>query len=439
MSVVSLGKDPPKVTVDEVNSLCSKAGISVPQKHAEDFATLLGHTEQSVKLILDQEDYVPTTDLERYPRSDVHIPNPKDSDKGGWATKCSAKSIEPRNDLLRGKTVALKDNIALAGVRCTNGTEAMAWTPAFDATVATRIMDAGGTITGKATCENACLEGVSDTSCTGKVHNPYADNHSAGGSSSGSGRLVATGSVDMAIGCDQGGSIRIPSSMCGVVGLKPTWGLVPYTGIISFECTIDHAGPMAKNVRDVAVMLEAIAGSDGIDDRQPPYLPPNMLNYTSQLEDWKSSTDTAKPLAGVKIGVLKEGFEVYGMDQNIHKLCTSAVDELKELGAEMTNVSIPSHLNGALLWVCSIPIAGVRQGLFSDMSGRKQHFMIDRILSSSNPVSQKAFDALGPGAQNNYIRYLYLVEKHGPELHAKCSNLLRQLNVSSNHTPAKEM
>ena len=123
-------------------------------------------------------------------------------------------------------------------------------------------MDAGAMITGKAACESACLEGASDTSCTGKVHNPYADNYSCGGSSSGSARLVASGSVDMAIGCDQGGSIRIPASTCGIVGLKPTWGLVPYTGIISLEATIDHAGPMARSVPDVAKLLQAIAGSD---------------------------------------------------------------------------------------------------------------------------------------------------------------------------------
>ena len=224
MSVVSLGKDAPTLPHDEVASLASTAGIMIPDKHVDDFAKLLGAFEQTVDVLLEEEDYVPEVDLDKYPRTDVHVPD--DTDKGGWATKCTAKCIEPRSDLLKGKTVALKDNVALAGVRCTNGTTALDWTPQIDATIVTRILDAGATISGKATCENACLEGVSDTSCTGKVHNPYADNYSCGGSSSGSGRLVATGSVDMAIGCDQGGSIRIPSSMCGLVGLKPTWGLV---------------------------------------------------------------------------------------------------------------------------------------------------------------------------------------------------------------------
>lgn len=224
MSVVSLGKHAPTLPHDEVATLASTAGITISDKHVDDFAKLLGAFEQTVDGLLAEEDYVPNVDLDKYPRTDIHVPN--DTDKGGWATKCTAKCVEPKNDLLKGKTVALKDNVALAGVRCTNGTTALDWTPQIDATIVTRILDAGATITGKATCENACLEGVSDTSCTGKVHNPYAHNYSCGGSSSGSGRLVATASVDMAIGCDQGGSIRIPSSMCGLVGLKPTWGLV---------------------------------------------------------------------------------------------------------------------------------------------------------------------------------------------------------------------
>jgi amidase len=431
MSVVTLGQDAKSVPVDEVNDIMSKAGLTAPNNHVEDWGVMLGAMEQSIKSVLDEKDYVPTTDPNKYPRTAIVVPKYEDSNKGGWAAKCVAKATEPKNDLLKGKTVALKDNVALAGVRCTNGTEAMDWTPKFDATVAMRIMDAGGIITGKAACENACMEGVSDTSCTGKVHNAYVDNYSAGGSSSGSGRLVAVGAADMAIGCDQGGSIRIPASMNGVVGLKPTWGLVPYTGIISFECTIDHAGPMAKNVRDTALLLEAIAGPDGMDDRQPFYLPPGALEYSTKLDEWRASIDPSKPLAGTRIGVLKEGFQIPGMDPNIRSLCESAVSKFKDLGAELVNVSIPGHLNAAIVWMCSIPTAGVRQGFFTDMTGRKQLFLLDRIDASGNPMPQKAFDALGPGARNTYVRYLYLEGKYGPQLHAKCSNLLRKINVST--------
>jgi len=173
MSVVSLPEGAPTWTADQIRDLAGKANLKINESHVPDFRTLLGAMDQTIKDVLSQPDYLPTPDLAKYPRTSIHIPTPTESDGGGWATRCTARSTEPTSDLLKGKTIALKDNIALAGVRCTNGTAALDWTPIIDATIATRIMDAGGVITGKATCENACLEGVSDTSVTGKVHNPY--------------------------------------------------------------------------------------------------------------------------------------------------------------------------------------------------------------------------------------------------------------------------
>src|SRR5690606_34435932 len=134
---------------------------------------------------------------------------------------------------LAGKTVALKDNILLAGVPMMNGSSTLeGYIPEFDATIVTRMLDAGATIKGKAHCESFCISGGSHTNSTGLVHNPHKMGYSAGGSSSGSGVVVSLGEVDMAIGGDQGGSIRMPASFCGVYGMKPTWGLVPYTGIM---------------------------------------------------------------------------------------------------------------------------------------------------------------------------------------------------------------
>lgn len=429
MSVVSLGKDPPKINNNEVRQLATNAGISIPEDHVSDFATLLGAVDQAMQEVLEEEDYVPKPDLAKYPRFDIH--EPSGDNENGWATRCITRCLQPKSDLLKGKTIALKDNIALAGVKCTNGTTAIDWTPEVDAVVATRIMDAGGIITGKATCENMCMEGISDTSCTGNVSNPFADGYSAGGSSSGCGRLVADGVVDMAIGCDQGGSIRIPSANCGIVGLKPTWGLVPYTGIISFEATIDHAGPMARSVRDAARLLEAIAGPDGIDDRQSRFLPAGTTEYTSQLEAWLGSRDASRPLAGFKIGLLEEGWSSPNMDPNIKKLCEEAVDRMQSLGAEIISVSIPAHARAAIVATCYLIRAGGRQGILQDMTGRKQLYMLERVAQAQNPLSQVTFDAFGPAAQNGYLRYLFADHKYGPKLHAKCANLLRKINVST--------
>src|SRR5437660_2419057 len=169
------------------------------------------------------------------------------------------------------------------------------YVPNVDATVAIRILDAGGTIVGKSHCEYFCLSGGSHTNATGPVHNPHKRGYSAGGSSSGSAVLVAKGEVDMAIGGDQGGSIRIPSSFCGIYGMKPTHGLVPYTGIMPIELTLDHAGPMTATVADNALLLEVLAGADGLDPRQ---YAPRTAPYTEA---------PGRGVDGLRIGLLQVG------------------------------------------------------------------------------------------------------------------------------------
>jgi amidase len=160
--------------------------------------------------------------------------------------------------------------------------------PESDATVVSRILEAGGEIIGTATCENMPYSLSSNTSSTEVVQNPYAHGCSAGGSSSGVGALVGSldNLVDMGIDADQGGSIRIPAAMSGAVGLKPTHGLVPYRGIVSSEAVMDHVGPICKNVMDVAVLLEAIAGRDGLDDRAVGAQRHGEIKYSSNLKEW---------------------------------------------------------------------------------------------------------------------------------------------------------
>ncbi|KIW82922.1 hypothetical protein Z517_02165 [Fonsecaea pedrosoi CBS 271.37] len=434
MAIASLGKGT-KLDAAEVRALVKAAGLSIPDSVVEDWQVLLGSFEDCAQLVFEEDDSLPIPDPERYVRTDIRIP--EDNDKGGWATRCSIKSVAPTSTLLAGRTVAVKDNTAVAGVRCTNGLPPVngEWIPKYDATIVTRVLDAGGIITGKSACENACMEPISNTSYTGVVHNPYADGYTCGGSSSGSGRLVAIGATDMALGGDQGGSIRIPAAFCGIVGHKPTWGLVPYTGILGLQSVIDHAGPMTANVRDCARLLEAIAGPDGIDDRQPFSMAPETLRYSSALEEFLAA-GAAKPrdqiLKGLKVGVLKEGFASKQMDANVAKACHSAISDLKELGAEVVEVSVPTHDHISVIWMCALPLRGAREALLGDTTGRKNLELTDRVApvapamgpSEKAFLSQDFFDALGPGAQNLYMRYLYVNAKYGASLHAKCTNLL---------------
>ena len=190
------------------------------------------------------------------------------NDLGAWYVRTDITS-EAATGPLAGRTVAIKDNICVAGVPMMNGSAALdGFVPSRDATVVTRVLQAGARITGKAVCEDLCFSGGSHTSRTGPVRNPWDRARTAGGSSSGSAALVAAGLADLAIGGDQAGSVRIPSSFCGVVGHKPTHGLVPYTGAFPIENTIDHLGPITRTVTDAALLLGVLAGPDGLDHRQ---------------------------------------------------------------------------------------------------------------------------------------------------------------------------
>ena len=184
----------------------------------------------------------------RYPRGQFHRPSAEENPHGAWYIKTSIKG-QPGGKLA-GRRVALKDNVCLAGVPMMVGAQLLeGYVPDVDATVVERILDAGGEIAGKAVCEYYCVSGGSHTSSTGPVHNPRKRGYTTGGSSSGSAALVAAGDVDMAIGGDQAGSIRIPASHCGIVGLKPTFGLVPYTGIGAAR---DHARYLRADDRERA-------------------------------------------------------------------------------------------------------------------------------------------------------------------------------------------
>src|SRR2546423_3278722 len=195
----------------------------------------------------------------KYPRTPGHRPGPEENRHNAWYRKTSVKGAP--GGKLKGKRIALKDNICLAGVPMMNGASSLeGYVPDVGATIVTRMLDAGGTILGKVHCEYFCFSGGSHTSAAGPVHNPRKMGYSAGGSSSGSAAVVAAGEVEMAIGGDQGGSIRIPAAYCGVYGLKPTHGLVPYTGVFPIENTLDHTGPMTATVADNALLLEVLAG-----------------------------------------------------------------------------------------------------------------------------------------------------------------------------------
>ncbi|XP_072179433.1 amidase-like [Diadema setosum] len=291
-----------------------------------------------VRGINELDELVEPTPLVKYPRTPGQRPSKADNPCNAWYYKSTITGAP--NGKLSGKRVAIKDCIAVAGIPMMMGCHALeGYVPDFDATVVTRVLDAGGVILGKATCEDNCFSGSSYTSAFGPVSNPYDDTHVAGGSSSGSAVLVAKNEVDLAIGGDQGGSVRIPASWCGVVGLKPTFGLVPYTGAGSGELTLDHLGPITRTVEDCALMLEAIAGyDDGRDPRQPCNI--DVPNYTKHLKDIQPET--------ISVAVLKEGFGQDCSDPAVDRIVTDTIDRFAAAsGATVSRKSMPLHRFGA--------------------------------------------------------------------------------------------
>ena len=279
----------------------------------------------------------------RYPRGQGYRPSGDENRYGAWAWKCQVKGAA--SGKLAGKRVVIKDNIGVAGMPMLVGTALYdGYVADEDATIVTRVLDAGGEVLGKAECENYCYSGGSHTSASGLVRNPRNPDFMSGGSSSGCAALIVAAECDMAIGSDQGGSVRVPSSWSGCVGIKPTHGLVPYTGAGAIEHSIDHLGPMAASSLDCALLLEVIAGyDDGRDPRQIAGLPPPKP-YSELV---------GQGIDGLRIGVVSEGFGTPTSEADVDEAVMFAARRLVEAGAVVEDISIPAHGEAATVMFAS--------------------------------------------------------------------------------------
>lgn len=266
-----------------------------------------------------------------------------------------------------------------------------------------------------------CHSGTSHSAATGVVENPHVKGYSSGGSSSGCGVLVSLGEVDLAIGADQGGSVRIPSCNCGIVGFKPTFGLVPYTACGSNEPTNDHLGPMTRTVLENAYLLQAIAGNDNIDDRSfAAPLPENVPEYGDNLAKLKNPKD----LSGMRFGILSESLTGAAADPRVTATFLKATETFKQLGAEVVEVSIPMFKKGTAIWTGVSKVAGYLAKT-SGPFGRRGHQMID-LAERMWPLKQENWDNAYVSTKNIYLNGAYAVNAF-PQLVAKSTNLSRQL------------
>jgi amidase len=353
----------------------------------------------------------------KYPRTPGYQPVGSKNKYNAWYYKTRISGAS--SGKLRGKRVVLKDNDCLAGVPMMNGASTLqGYTPDVDATIVTRILDAGGTIVGKAHCEYFCFSGGSHTSALGPVRNPRKPGYSAGGSSSGSAALVAAGEVDMAIGGDQGGSIRIPSAYCGVVGMKATHGLVPYTGVMPIELTLDHTGPITATVGDNALLLEVLAGPDGLDPRQ---VDVKTAAYTEAL------IDTIK---GLKIGVVTEGFGHAVSEPDVDALVRKGAERLKKLGAKIQEISIPMHLAGPVIWSAIAHEGATMQMMLGNGFGFNWKGLYVTSLLKAHDAWRSRADELSDTLKVTMMMGQYMLRKYRGYHYAKAQNLARQLRAA---------
>ena len=395
----------------QLKEIVAELGMHMSDARVQEFLDVMQGTLEAYDVVDAMPDYLPPV---LYPRTAGHRPSLEENPLNAWYVKTEVRGA-PRGPL-HGRTVALKDNVCLAGVPMMNGASTLkGYTPDVDATVVTRLLDAGATIVGKAHCEYFCLSGGSHTNATGPVENPHRRGYSAGGSSSGSGALVGGGFVDMAIGGDQGGSIRIPSSYCGCYGMKPTHGLVPYTGVMPIETTIDHTGPMTRSVLDNAVMLQAIAGEDGLDPRQ----------YHPQVGDYAGAV--GRGAGGMRIGVVKEGFGHPVSETDVDAKVRAGAETFRRLGATVDEVSIPAHLQGPAIWT-PIALEGLtNQMMHGNGMGTGWEGMYTTSLLDFHAHWRSRADELSDTLKISMFVGQYYLKHHRGHYYAKAQNLARQL------------
>ena len=230
---------------------------------------------------------------------------------------------------LAGVPVAVKDVIVTEGVRTTCASRILDnYVPPYTATAVERMEAAGAIVVGKANCDEFAMGSSNENSAFGPVRNPHDLERVPGGSSGGSAAAVASGMAVVALGSDTGGSVRQPASFCGVVGLMPTYGRVSRYGLVAYASSLDHIGPVGRSVKDVAVLLSAIAGHDPLDSTSATVPVPN---YAAQLDG---------DLKGFKIGVPREYF-AEGLSSGVRTQVEAGLQALGKLGCEMVDITLP--------------------------------------------------------------------------------------------------
>ena len=445
------------MTIDVLRDIAVRNGIKIPTTEDEQaYLTLLQSADATVASVEQLPEYVDPR-LKPVPvrGGERKYWKAQDNSLNGWSHRTELVAGKATSSILQGRTVAIKDNMSVGGLPLTIGTfpELTAKDRKYpistiDASIVSRVLEAGATIKGTSTCENYSCTPLSYTSASGPVHNPWLYNHTCGGSSSGNACLLslanareagmpgldkAGDTVEMALGGDQGGSIRLPASFTGIYGLKPTFGLVPYTGIASLHAMIDHCGPMARKLEDIAKLLTATAGYDGLDPRMTPESPlrVNVKDYDAELSELRSSS-SRKLGTDMKIGILSEGFSCPGMSTAVaSSVKRAALEHFAKAGSKVQEVSVPLHLLAPAIWTAAtrgdMARLAVKAGPPDLLSHPMPHF------APRWPPDQEMYDLLNctnPAVVNLLFWATFTQEKYPASTTAKAHRHIWELRAA---------
>ena len=299
---------------------------------------------------------------------DIHAFNVVLADEARAAAAAVDDAVRAGRDPgpLAGVPIALKDNLCTLGIPTTCSSKILeGWRPPYDATVVARLTAAGAVSVGKTNLDEFAMGSSTENSAFGPTRNPHDLTRVPGGSSGGSAAAVAAGFAPLSLGSDTGGSIRQPAALCGVVGVKPTYGLVSRYGLVAFASSLDQIGPFAATVADAALLLEVIAGHDPMDSTSIDQPAPSLVDVLAQ------------GVEGLRIGVLHELLDAEGIAPDVRRRTEAAADALSAAGAKVDEASVPAATYGLSAYYLIAPAEassnlarydGVRYGLRVDAS-----------------------------------------------------------------------
>ena len=286
---------------------------------------------------------------------------------------------------LAGVTIALKDNMCTRGVETTCSSRILAgWKPPYDATVVRRLADEGAVFVGKTNLDEFAMGSSTENSAFGPTRNPLDTSRVPGGSSGGSAAAVAAGFAAASFGSDTGGSIRQPAALCGLVGVKPTYGLVSRQGLVAFGSSLDQIGPFTTTVADAALLMEVVAGHDPLDSTSIPQPAPTL------------SDELSKGVKGMRIGRITDMPE--GSSPDVLARLEAAFDALRAAGAEVVDVRVPSMSYGLTAYYLVAPAEassnlarfdGVRYGLRVDAKDLNAMYGATRAAGFGDEVKRR--------------------------------------------------